>query len=383
MAFFMHSVFLIAMISSVGARATIFTNGGERSADQDNPWFLGPRAIEYCVSTSRGSGFTRPEAQALVRDALNDWREFFAKYGIDRMSFAGVHGAGGALSLQFRETPKCAQPAEQLEIAVGPSDSRVREAIQRAPNALGFAMRGDYDYSDYRTGGLVYVAAFENRAETKRFLLHELGHVFGMTHDSVYVMSEKPGDLPAARKEAAIESPAWPYRLEDGVTIDYSAVPGRARTGDSNSLLSALGDQIWKRAQGFHALTFVLGLASGRDLRRSASLVIEDSGCERVQLDGEMFVDRGSIASKVKKGPSLYMRWPCPDCSAGYQTERRYLDSRDAAGELQGWFERDGVVYPAVLEARPGPILRIGNPRTRRWWSVADYPSVDYWKLLR
>src|SRR5207245_511209 len=84
-------------------------------------------------------------------------------------------------------------------------------------------------------------------------LLHQLGHVFGMPHNSVFVMDEHvagtffetESQVPFERDWYAdpilpflfghIESPSWPYRWREGESLELTFNGGIQRKKDEDS----------------------------------------------------------------------------------------------------------------------------------------------------
>lgn len=369
------------------ASAGIFTNGGEFSKDQDNVWFLGPEPVEYCVETDKLFGLRPEQTRPIVREALSDWIEFFKKYGLDRMQFHDLTGGRSlGLSLNFTEVERCEPGKAQLRILLGKETPQTIDIQRTRTNALGFAFRGDYDHQAYRTAGGIFIRRWNFDPLTfKHLMLHELGHVFGMKHDSVAVMSEKVADrLVMGGYDryffGKIETPTWLYRLT-GQTLDFTAGGRMSGKYEPNFVLPFLRDIFGFTRDGHHSLKLRVEALPPPMRQWKVTLEAEEFGTGmRAEMTGRFFVRESDGAGwKGVSGPNLYTPWEKGTCDELLNT-RRALDGRHAEWEADGIFEFQGQTYPAILEARPGTMLRIFIPQKKIWWSTENYIGVSLWR---
>ena len=378
--------FLFSFVGTAGWAGTS-TNGTGLAREQNNVWFLGPQAIEYCVDVAAGFNFGRETGKRLVRGAIDGWKSFFAKYQLDQMSFPElVDGRRVGLSLDFVEVERCENPREQLRFLFGVIDAEVREALEQEEGAVALASRKTFNHKSLRNGGFVYVrSAGLPEPEVKHLLLHELGHVFGMEHESVFAMQARTAELVVLLKMprallGRIESPNWHYRLDAGSVIDFTATDSSQGGFEPNRLLGVLNHLLGFSKAGTHSLRLTAN--SQPDLNtpwRTKLEFVERGGGKKATLEG-VFSSRSSFFKGVlgTQGPSLYAAWKCERCGPGRGlTARRYLDMRPAPLEADGYFKKDGRILPAVLDHRSGAHLRI-FVRGHGWWRSDDYPISYY-----
>jgi hypothetical protein len=141
-------------------------------------------------------------------------------------------GRRAGLALTFRPVALCDAPERQLQFAFGIRPQPIEEYISTVHAApLSLALRGPYDYATFRTGGIVWVERIGAPPPyVKHLLLHELGHVFGMKHNSVFVMDERVADLvkfhgagqlpDMSSHFGHIEDAAWPYTIRPGQVLE-------------------------------------------------------------------------------------------------------------------------------------------------------------------
>ena len=208
---------LSLIIVSPIAFAGISTNGSVLTLEENNVWFLGSKPIEYCIENNNRVPTTK--IREIVRTSIRQWQQFFKKYELDKKEFQNLAGFRNLkVALQMHEVATCTKPSEQLRFLFGVETNEVFQALAKDEGALALATRGDYDHVTYRNGGQIYVGSFENDAvKIHQMVLHELGHIFGMAHDSVSVMDSRLAYQILERRSpppsfGVIETPRWPYR---------------------------------------------------------------------------------------------------------------------------------------------------------------------------
>lgn len=362
-------ILTLALLASPG----IFTNGGDHRGEIDNIWFLGDKPIHYCVEFDRSWGKDPEWTRAEIRSALNDWIAFFHRQGFGERRFTRLARRGEiGMSLQFHEVPECAPNEPSLRFLMGVQTKEVQERKHSRPGSLGLASRTGFDHSSLTTAGSVFLGSFVEQRFVRHMLLQELGHVFGMPHDSVPVMVSFVADILHIETWrpylGQIEMPTWKFQLRARDVIEFS--DGSA----SNRLLPDGGDLFGMKPDGAHSLRFIVEdlNASTMNLR----LVLRDEKrVPRLVLSGHFKVRPPDVRAS---GPSLFTYYHSESCAAIITGTRR-LD-REAPRSADGVFEtRHGARYPAALEAGPGALLRIYLPQTGEWWDVGNYPSVQPW----
>jgi hypothetical protein len=214
-------------------------NGGDSHHLQDNIWYLGQESVSYCVKVGDDSAINKYEASKIIRESFAQWKKFFNKYSMldkplkanrRRQNLTFPDGVTRAMSANFKEV-SCAElkkstSGEELVFLIGKSNALIDMYKDLATeNAYGLALRKGYNHDTYRNAGFVWTSSdIKEPAIIKHVILHEIGHVFGMKHDSVHVMDEDLVDFIEAKKKhnksnlGVIESKAWKYRLVEGQT---------------------------------------------------------------------------------------------------------------------------------------------------------------------
>jgi hypothetical protein len=387
---------LLLVLRTGLAREGSGAHGADIEADQNNVWFLGNDPIPYCLTIEAGSKLDRAEILKQIDEAFNDWNVFFRKHGYDKFEFGGgpENTRFGAefkdrqprkLSLQARKIDACGAPTRQLEFRFS-SESGLKWSLD-ANHAFGAAVRGPYDHSTYRTGGTVWISTkLESAAERKHILLHELGHVFGMSHNSTYVMFEKPGRLiPQARafKKAdvlgIIESSSWRFMIWPGDALRFDSL--EVTSGDigvSSRSLPLLGGPAMAAAPFFGSNSILTYVGRGTTGHFKFTLSMGD-GPRGKSLTGS-FQRR---YHQFETGPSLHTQWRRPD---GTITEGRlYLEIARTASALsvaggskqiplEGVFHDSRTFYPAVIEFPYGAVVKLFDPAVGAWFTLSSYP---------
>ncbi len=378
---------LLLTFAPFGALAGHSTNGGVFTLDSDNVWFLGDAPIEYCVTNSPHFSFSRDELRAIASESLRAWKSFFEEYRLDKESFTGIPLHNQLrLSLSFREVETCNKPDEQLHFAFGTQTPLIKKALESQESALGLSVRGDYNHESFRNGGSVWFRATKyTEGELKHLVLHELGHVFGMEHDSVYVMDRHIADyLQSGGRYRSmlglIESSAWPYRFEPGDLIDFTEGGREKYRYEPNFLLVFLREIIGFDRNNNHSVK--LRYVSNEELTRAAvfklSLLEFETG-KSTEMSGTFSLRPLAGTQTVGfRGPVLYTRFQCDHCSSGAYHTRKYLDRVPAGLEAYGSFNLNGVVMPALLEQKKGAYLKVFVPQRNAWWTVENYVSTYF-----
>ena len=218
-------------------------NGGGEHQDGENIWFLGEKPVSWCLTVADDYPLEEERVYEIVNDSINRWKIFFRKYGLDHAIF-GFHkkttkvrkNAPGTIqpshadsplkmSLQFEYTGICPNKSQssplpdQIQMVFGLSNKVINAYRQlNANHALGLTIRKSFNHYTYRNEGYLWIDNFtDDETQIRHMVLHELGHIFGMKHGSVSVMSEKVGDIFKTKYQlesiGKIESKYWPYRI--------------------------------------------------------------------------------------------------------------------------------------------------------------------------
>ncbi len=214
-------------------------NGGDSHHLQDNIWYLGEKKVSYCVKVGENSAINKFEASKIIRESFLEWKNFFNKYSMlnkalkanrRRKNLSFPDGVSRAMTSNFTEVAceelKMKTNGEELVFLIGKSNALIDIYKDLATeNAYGLALRKGYNHLTYRNSGFVWTSPeIKSRDVVKHVILHEIGHIFGMKHDSVHVMDEDLVDFLEAKKRhnesnlGVIESKTWKYRLIEGQT---------------------------------------------------------------------------------------------------------------------------------------------------------------------
>jgi len=369
---------------SLNCYAGISTNGGNITTDQDNVWYLGDKPINYCIERSPAFSLNTNESRELVRESINDWLRFFQKYGLDQMEFNSLKdGMSLKLSLQFNELDKCNDDPELLRFELGASDSDVRRALalDNQVNALALAIRQDYNHETYRNGGRIWIRnAYLEKEQIKHLVLHELGHIFGMAHDSVFVMDTEVADNIRTKTHqqffGKIESPGWVYDLNSGDEINITAGGRVGKEAEPNFILLGFTDIFSFNRKNSHEARLKVDRGSSPFPMWDAKLTFREVESNRtIEMKGKLlFSEAYHDNIRGNKGPVLYTDWHCSTCKSGSHY-RRQLDPRPIGIESSGRFIYNGVAYPAILENRKGLLLRVFITSSTLWWTTQKYFS--------
>ena len=363
------------------AQASHSTNGGVLRADNNNVWFLGDEPVEFCIEGSPAFPYNRRQVTELVYKSIQEWREFFHKYGLDRLAFSGLKNDRSlGLALNFKEVPTCTRPDQQIRFIFGSVTPEVADALKYQDRALALAVRGPYNHDTYRTGGQVWVRNFNHKAHhLKHLILHELGHVFGMEHDSVHVMDDRSLERMIKGPQydfsfGTIETSVWPYRYEPGDLVRFTESGRLAGKYESNNILDPIGEYLGFTEGGHHALVMEKAADMNPNGPVPVRLLFEEAESgRRIQMRGEFEQDDVPMRNMSGvRGPVFYTVWHCHTCGSGKEGTR-YLDSMPSGGNLSGTFVFNGQKLPAIIELKKGFQLRVHFPEQNVWFSTEFY----------
>ena len=378
-------------------------NGGNGDYESDNIWFLGTGPVSWCLERSEDYPFSARELRYMVRDAISDWKRFFRRYDIHTRAFGDddrgrfFDSVPRLINRNFIET-NCAdflplQP--DLKFMFGTSN-RVVDEYRRFNKSHypGISLRRSFNHRLLRNPGYISIARFsDERARVKHMILHELGHVFGMRHNSVFVMADNAGrmamdpDIYSFGYLGRIETGSWRYRLREGESVvmteneglrvlpailgvilgkckDEDFLPGRFLPDFVREAFQISPLQCFKitlRLDGINA-----------DQSRSFTLELETTG------DDLKRSYQGSIAPRsqgpfVHPGPGVYTQWHQIGKSDGDSRWKRLI----AGAALQdfpsgGALFKDGEKMAVRFQQYKGPTLDIFIAASGRWWTLSS-----------
>jgi hypothetical protein len=383
-------------------------NGGDFNNESDNIWFVGEKAVRYCILSDENYPLNKSQLQVLVKETIDEWKTFFTRYKLQNSS---VNGAGESglqfpdrverkLSLEFNEF-SCdisdieKTPKESIHFLFGVSNKILSTYKNLATeHALGIALRQKYNHKTYRNGGLVWLGNFSpERNKIKHLLLHEMGHVFGMKHNSVFVMDEHVADQ-VQNKEiflesffGKIESDSWRYRIIPRETLVLTSHKGRTFPGargcannDRYLPIRFMPKRI-RPIFGFRnkgCFKATLKMLAGLDAKKRKTFVLEFTnlrGNIRQTLTGK-FSYQKKKAVKSTPSPGLFTFWKNPlgevgDGNLSLLWRRLNLDKRPFEIPAQGSFDVRNRKLGVRIANDKGIHVSIFLPNGR-WWNLKN-----------
>ena len=274
-------------------------NGGLHSLkDQDNPWFLGEQSIPYCIANGPKTPFATPALNKMIQIGFSKWSDFFESYGIAknylgmreigrfqfkdgvprRITLSGILKAKSecdqitAACLTQDKDQECANALNGTVLFLFDKPNTVVKKFLDQRHGFGAAVRTSYDHVNYRTGGIVWINYTQPSWDPfQHIILHEMGHMFGLKHDSTWVMASQIAEfLPKMKNDPVyflgqIESPHWSFAPKQGNKIlmtpfDYEAGGSTIKEHIPNTHIPAsVRAVLGLSTEGFTRIEFSLG----------------------------------------------------------------------------------------------------------------------------
>jgi hypothetical protein len=179
-------------LASAGDGGGMTSGGGGYKTTASNPWFVGEKPVSYCVSISREFSASPGFAELQLRRALDDWIRTIRALN------------PGKLTTQF--VLEGCQGTTELRFLLGVTEPSVQEALRPSvQEVVGLAHQTSFDQETGRARGFVWLVPDRGPRRHPRqagediwsrgnhlfnVLLHELGHVFGVSHVPFTFMTE-------------------------------------------------------------------------------------------------------------------------------------------------------------------------------------------------
>lgn len=370
------------------------SNGGFTTLDQNNPWFVGDEKIPFCFKVSKSFGVGKTAAEFLIHQSSKRWEDFFERYQMNlgfpfSSYYSFADNSKKKVMTSFEASVDCQRTItlctgdsvdekachEELKNKVlflfGESNSVVEKYINLNGKAIGAAIRTEYDHQTRQSGGIVWISNKRklNWSQISHLLLHEMGHVFGMKHDSCWVMSEDVGHFlegwAGIGNLEQIESPTWPYSYKTGDTLLFTGTrvtfpPAPKGFFPNKYSLVGLTESLGFDKEGFFNLTAHVQWHTPGTIGLKVIFEEFPSG-KKVEMTGKAN-SKNSLRSIV---PTLYTAWKTKDSNSNYNTD--YMDAGWVSDNLQGSLEYNGKKIPFLLDRKKGLTMSIFSDETGNW----------------
>jgi len=368
-------------------------NGGDFHQTSQNIWFLGNETINYCIESSQDYPLSHDELKSLVKESISDWKDFFVKYGLDSKLIVGnfkrprlnflkfVDGKNRGLNLNFKN--KCS--GEKLKFFFGKENKLITTYKKVATeHPFGLAIRKSYNHKSFENLGVIWISNFSNIHEKiKHTLLHELGHIFGMKHNSVFVMEENLGEFLSKKTKfhsnylGKIETDSWWYRILRDQPLILSSRRGRRphrlvgcqdETFRSNRNLPRPVVNMFKLSPNdCHRITLIQkGSAGRRNIKKQYELKIEELASGKLLTMKGLFSPSKGVRPNLK-GPGIFTRF-----KAGPHVtwKRLTLDKNLPDFPKTGSFSFKDTNIATKMTSHKGAVIEMYLPKVNKWWTL-------------
>lgn len=206
---------VIVTLPTIALAGEWSSGGGAILRDANNPWFLeNTKEVSYCIKSDSKSFSDLPTPlPEIVEKAVRYWKDQMADvsattngYPISKdpkVDYVIIRVA----TQKFTYNPKCSGN-EDIVFQFGVQDSKQKKFFGKSSGIIGAAVRTDYDEVNLKGKGFVYITADKGPNQYKgdhlrpnawhegksgllfRAVVHELGHVFGLSHGGEGIMAE-------------------------------------------------------------------------------------------------------------------------------------------------------------------------------------------------
>jgi hypothetical protein len=377
-------------------------NGGGFHQASDNIWFLGSAKINYCIERAADYPLKQQELSSLVKKGLKSWKDFFKKYDLLENKITGGFGHPRMNGLSFSDSinrglnfnfseVNCTGE-EPLKFFFG-VQNKIIETYRRLhhEHPYGLAIRKEYDHQKFNNSGLVWISNFSPvKDKISHTLLHELGHIFGMKHNSVFVMDQDMALMLSKKARikseflGKVESDAWVYRFQKDRPLILTSRRGRrerdqranSRCADITFAPNKLLPRAFHRAFGFskrdcHRVTLTLTGTSGifrKGQKLFDLLITELKSGKVVTLKGSFRASKG--ARPEFQGPGLFTSYKSLMRPGKSSWHRLTLDKELPDAPLTGVFNYGGIQLASKMTSYKGTVLEVFLPGSARWWTL-------------
>lgn len=368
-------------------------NGGDTENIRDNIWYLGEKEVQYCIKVDEESVLSKEQASSLVQSSFAKWKSFFKKYKIDERKignrlFTLSDNTVKKMSLNFNEVScdelKESENGEELIFLFGKSNALVEVYKDlNTENAYGLALRKGYNHDTYRNAGLVWITnQLKDIKKIEHLVLHEIGHVFGMKHDSVYVMDKEIVRHVSQRRIntellGEIEAPYWKFMLQQGQSINLTTTPITARNTTcaaderrNDKLPESILKKLRAKSHECHKVLINIDKENGpKNFDISLKLIGKK---KTIELTGNFQASQTTTNDSLF--PGVYTKYNnarpqrgTSDRIKGSSYRRMTLGNRFDF-PLRGVFKKFGLTLPARIDYKDG--LRLEVLHKNNWWVI-------------
>jgi len=368
-------------------------NGGDFYQTSQNIWFLGSETINYCIESSQDYPLSEDELRSLVEESIADWQTFFKKYGLDSQKIAGnfkrprlnllnfVDGKNRGINLNFKFNCK----NEKLKFFFGKENKLITTYKKLATeHPFGLAIRKSYNHKSFENLGVVWIANFsDKRNKIKHTLLHELGHIFGMQHNTVFVMEENLAEFLSKDTKflsnflGQIETDSWWYRVLKDRPLILSSRRGRRphrlvgcqdATYISNGRLPRPAlRRLGLSANDCHRIYLTLKGSTGRrNIKKMYELKIEELNSKKQITMNGVFSPSKGVRPKMK-GPGVFTQFKSGNRLVW---KRLTLDKNLPDFPKTGVFSYKNINIPTKMTSHKGVVIEMYLPSINRWLTL-------------
>lgn len=183
------------------------SGGGDVYGDTLNPWFLeNTKNVSYCIEVDSAKfGAPAVALDSIVELAIAQWQSAFANARLNETVYKDAdkniepYGMVRIATQNFKKEDCALSTMVRFQFGVLTQNQR-RQCLLNPTQVIAETIRTAYDKANLRGRGFIYIApesgpmrprglkmakhpwSFHDGLILKRVLLHELGHLFGLSH---------------------------------------------------------------------------------------------------------------------------------------------------------------------------------------------------------
>lgn len=397
------------------------SGGAGFNKSQDNIWYLGTGSMKYCYLRAEDYPINDQEIEDLIIESFMNWQNFFKKYEMvsntlrvpTRKNYVLHGGSSSKMAHNFVSIGHCPKEenkgkvGEVLHLYFGVTNKIIDGyKLFSAETSLGVAIRPKFNHKTYRNGGYLWIGnVSSDKKRIKHLLLHELGHVFGMKHNSVFVMNEDVA-LEIKNEEnlessyfGDIEAPGWIYRFRDNDEIILTSFRGIKRKFGGSGFRNGRNNRNERRGQICEKFDYNQNSNLPQFILRKLS--IKPLGCHRISLSlkefpnaefkkvfnlkinllkGKTFEMQGHF-NPIRpdqlnfQGPGIFTLWKDKNTSGprgNVVWKRGIMDHTIPSVPSRGSFKFGKNKFAAKILNSKGTQIEIFFPKAGRWWVLSS-----------